>query len=256
MNYFFGIKSELFNTKLTIPKFKNKKKLNGKICLYQAIIENKFWKIEKLLSYAEDESFIYLDQKLLDNNKIFFISDEINKKDLNKIKHSELKNFNNYTSTNPSYRSNIRISNDIGGFSSYQSDYPFSMISKEGSVLSSLCLLTNKNADKNILLLKNIYKKPMIESFYVYFINNKTRKIIHKKKIYTNQTNFIDLSEEYLDKEVYLFTNKYLCIPLYISIKNNQISFEHTHPPHEYILSDDRYNKISLLKKKFNEIIN
>ena len=40
----------------------------------------------------------------------------------------------------------------------------------------------------------------MIESFYVYFINNKTRKIIHKEKIYTNQTNFINLPEEYLDK--------------------------------------------------------
>ena len=55
---------------------------------------------------------------------------------------------------------------------------------------------------------------------------------------------------------MYLFTDQYLCVPLYISIKNNNISFEHTHPPHEYILSEDRYIKITDLKKKFNEIIN
>ena len=148
------------------------------------------------------------------------------------------------------------LSNDAGGFSSYQSDYPFNMISKKGSILSSLSLLTNKFADKNILLLKNIYKKPSNESFYVYFINYKLNKIVHKEKIYTNQTNFIDLPVEFLNNEMYLFTDEYLCVPLYISIKNNNISFEHTHPPHEYILSEDRYIKITDLKKKFNEIIN
>ena len=54
---------------------------------------------------------------------------------------------------------------------------------------------------------------------------------------------------------MYLFTNEYLCIPLYISIKNNHISFEHTHPPHEYILSEDRYIKISNLKKNLMKLL-
>ena len=30
---------------------------------------------------------------------------------------------------------------------------------------------------------------------------------------------------------------------------------EHTHPPHEYILSSDRFLRIKNLKNKFNEII-
>ena len=256
MNYFFGIKSKLFDTKLTIPKFQNKKKIKNQTFLYQALIKENEWKIEKISVYTEDENFFFLDQKILDNNKILFIKDENKLGQFNKIDFSELKNFNNYTDTSPSYRSNIKITNKLGGFSSYQSDYPFNMISKKGSILSSLSLLTNKLADKNILLLKNIYKKPFHESFYAYFINHKIKKIIHKEKIYTNQTNFIDLPEEFLDNETYLFTNEYLCVPLYISIKNNQISFEHTHPPHEYILSDDKYIKITDLKKKFNEIIN
>lgn len=256
MNYFFGIKSELFDTKLTIPKFQNKKKINNKILLYQAFIQGNSWKIERLSYCTEDENFFFLDQKILNNDKIFFIIDGKNIQELNKIHYSELKIFDNYTNTNPSYRSNIHISNEKGGFSSYQSDYPFNMISKKGGILSSINLLTNKFADKNILILKNIYKKPFNKSFYAYFINYKLKKIIHKEKIYTNRSNIIDLPAEFLDNETYLFTNEYLCIPLYVSINNNHISFEHTHPPHEYILSDDKYIKITDLKKKFNEIIN
>ena len=34
------------------------------------------------------------------------------------------------------------------------------------------------------------------------------------------------------------------------------ISCEHTHPPHEYILSKDKYTRVSELKNKCNEIIN
>lgn len=256
MNYFFGIKSKLFDTKLTIPKFQNKKKITNQLLLYQASIYENNWKTQKLSGYTEDANFFYLNQKILDNHKIFFISDEKKSDELNNISHSELKSFDNFTKTNPSYRANIKLSNTAGGFSSYQSDYPFNMISKKGSILSSLSILTDKFADKNILLLRNIYKRPFYESFYAYFINNKLNKIIHKEKIFTNQTNFIDLPAEFLSNEIYLFTSEYLCIPLYVSIKNNNISFEHTHPPHEYILSEDRYIKIANLKKKFHEIIN
>ena len=30
---------------------------------------------------------------------------------------------------------------------------------------------------------------------------------------------------------------------------------EHTHPPHEYILTDDKFYRVALLKKKFDEVI-
>ena len=51
-------------------------------------------------------------------------------------------------------------------------------------------------------------------------------------------------------------TDKFLGIPIYMSIKNKHISFEHTHPPHEYILSKNKFEKISQLKNEVNEIIN
>ena len=43
---------------------------------------------------------------------------------------------------------------------------------------------------------------------------------------------------------------------MYVSVDNKHVSFEHTHPPHEYILSDNKFKKVSELKKEINEIIN
>ena len=40
-----------------------------------------------------------------------------------------------------------------------------------------------------------------------------------------------------------------------VSIKNNHISFEHTHPPHHYILSEDRYKTVANIKNEFKKII-
>ena len=40
-----------------------------------------------------------------------------------------------------------------------------------------------------------------------------------------------------------------------VSVKNSFLSFEHTHPPHEYILSENKFVKITNLKKEKNKII-
>ena len=45
-------------------------------------------------------------------------------------------------------------------------------------------------------------------------------------------------------------------VPIYISIKNKHVSLEHTHPPHEYILSNNKFQKVAILKNEINEIIN
>ena len=44
-------------------------------------------------------------------------------------------------------------------------------------------------------------------------------------------------------------------IPIFCSIKNKHISLEHTHPPHTYIMSEDKFKIVSELKKEFSEII-
>ena len=71
--------------------------------------------------------------------------------------------------------------------------------------------------------------------------------------IYTNHTNEIFIEKDLIKPEVFLFTDKYLGIPLFVSMHNSNISFEHTHPPHEYILSHDKFIKVSELKKEISE---
>ena len=64
------------------------------------------------------------------------------------------------------------------------------------------------------------------------------------------------IDNDLIDPENYLITNKFLGIPMFISINKNHISFEHTHPPHEYILSKNKFEIIKNLKQEIYEIIN
>jgi hypothetical protein len=72
----------------------------------------------------------------------------------------------------------------------------------------------------------------------------------------TNFTNIIELKNQLIKPEIFFATTCYLGVPIFISIKNKFVSFEHTHPLQEYILSSDKFIKISELKEEVNEIIN
>ena len=156
----------------------------------------------------------------------------------------------------PAFRSNLKIYINNGGFSSYQSEYPFPMVKKFGSILTPVSTLLNKQADINIVFIKNIFEEPIKKKFKAYFINIVSKEILYEKDIYTNLTNEIEVSKDLINSEIFLFTDKFLGVPMYVSIKDSNISFEHTHPPHEYILSNDKFKKVSELKKDINEIFN
>ena len=83
----------------------------------------------------------------------------------------------------------------------------------------------------------------------------KKKKSKKKFLIKTNYTNIIEIEKKFIRPEMFLVTSKYLGIPIYISQKGNYLSVEHTHPPHEYILSQNKFKKISDIKKKINEVI-
>ena len=89
--------------------------------------------------------------------------------------------------------------------------------------------MLDSSAEKNILFFKNIYFEPTIEKSKLYIVDIK-KKIIEKLDIFTNTTNEINIKKEYIINNFYIFTDKILGIPLFLSIKNNHISFEHTHP--------------------------
>ena len=255
MNLFFGIKNNIFYSELTIPKFKNRQKdTNKKIKLFSAKIVDKKWDI-KMIDCKENESFYFLNKEKINEKVFFFLASE---KEIDDYKNSGkelLINFNSFSDTWPAYRSNLRICNNFGGFSSYQSEYPHSMTTRKGSVISSIDLLLNKTSDKNFVIFVNILKEPIEKNFKLFLINIKKQKIIKKFSVSTNKTNFIEIENEFISSENYMFSKDYLGIPIFISQKNNHISFEHTQPPHEYLIGKNKFLKVSELKNRANEII-
>ena len=51
-----------------------------------------------------------------------------------KLGGKRLEKLNSYTESTPAFRANLKIKNQEGGFSSYQSEYPFSMVTKKYNI--------------------------------------------------------------------------------------------------------------------------
>ena len=253
MNFFYGINNDLFKSEVQIPLFQNSNFKKSNLKLFTSYPQNNKWILKEISNKKIINNYFYiLKNEDISNNEIFFLADE---KIFNEFDNKKLKNFNNFTDTSPAFRANFKIYLNQGGFSSYQSEYPYSMITKKGTILSSISSLANSNADKNYILIKNIFEEPIEENFKAYFVNYKTKSIEEQFEIRTNYTNCIEINKKLIKPEIFLTTNNYLGIPMYVSVKNNFLSFEHTHPPHEYILSENKFIKISNLKKEINEII-
>lgn len=252
MNFFFGLKTKLFNSELQIPTFQNRKPEGDNVFLYQAVIKNNSWKFTKISNKYFKENFYFLDNKLINNHNIFFL---VYPNDYLKLNNRELQDLNKFTDTSPDFRSNFKISLSKGGFSSFQSEYPYEMTRKKGSVVSQLFSLANSEAKKNYLIFRNIYYLPIKENFNGYFVNYKSKKIELKFNLLTNNTNVIEIKKSLIKPEIFFVTDKYLGVPMYLSEKNGHLSLEHTHPPHEYILGKNKFKIISNLKREIHEII-
>ena len=252
MNIFFGIKSKDFTTSLNIPRFRNDISNSSDYSLFRLNIIKSNWNIEKL-EIRNNSEFYFVNDSILNNEDIFILSNE---KEIEKIKNlNEINDLNNFTNTSPAYRANLKISIMNGGFSSYQSEYPYKMVKKNGSILSPLSTLLNINAEKNYLILRNIYYKPILENFDIFLVNIRTKRILETFIAKTNMTNLIEIDKKLINSENYIFSKKYVGVPIFVSIQNNHLSMEHTHPPHEYIMSKDKFLRVSILKKQINEII-
>ena len=129
------------------------------------------------------------------------------------------------------------------------------MTKKKGSILSPLNLLFNIEADKNLFVFRNIFFKPEINKYKIYLISLKQNKILQHYDIYSNTTNIIEIDKKFIQEDVFFFTDKIIGIPLYLSLKDNHLSLEHTHPPHHYILSEDKFKIVNRMKNKFKEIV-
>ena len=255
MNFFFGFNNDFIKSLLTIPKFNNNSVYKN-YSVFSAKPKNNQWNIEKI-KCNQNDYFYFIENDKIKNDLIFFLAheNEITKNIYSDI--AKLSNINNFTDTQPSaFRANLKIYIEDGGFSSYQSEYPHFMTTKTGNILSPIDILLDKDAEKNLIVFKNIYSLPDNNQSKIYFVDVKTKKILDIKKIKNNYSNQIEISKDLISENVYIFTDEALGIPLYISIRNKHISFEHTHPPHHYILSENRYSVTNKLKKEIKEIIN
>ena len=255
MIFFFGINSSYIESKLTIPRFQNREKSNKDYLLYEATIHNKKWVINCLNNVEYNQDFYQINSDQINNDQIFFLATPKDIVFFENNNNNKLIELNNYTDTTPAFRANLQVSINGGGFSSYQSEYPYFIITKKGSVLSSISSLSNKSADKNIIFLRNVFEDPIQEEFKVYFIDFKYKKILKEETILTNFTNEVVIEKDLIKPGVFLFTDKYVVVPIFCSIRDKHISLEHTHPPHEFVQSSDRFNRIAALKQEFKEII-
>ncbi len=254
MNYFFGVNNDLFKSKLQIPLFQNRLLKKNNLKLYKSYPKENEWIIEEVSNSKKINDYFYiLKDTDISNNQVYFLefSNKVSNTTYDKIWKTNI-----FTNTSPAYRANLEIYIKNGGFSSYQSEYPYSMVLKKGSILSSINSLANIDADNNYILFKNIYELPIFDKFKAYLVNYKTKKVECEYILKTNFTNLINLKKEYIKPEIFFITKDFLGIPMYVSVKNKMVSFEHTHPPHEYILSNNKFIKISELKKEMYEIIN
>ena len=252
MNFFFGISNKFFESTLTIPKFQNNGLKSKKYYPFEAYINEKKWHYQKA-NFTENGDFFFIEEKQINNEKIFFLSNHNEVFD-KKYDKDKLQFFNNYTKTSPvNFRCNLRITFDGKGFSSYQSEYPLDMVKKKGNILSPLSVLLNTEADQNFLFFRNIYSEPIKKFFKIFFYNLKTKTIVNTTQVLTNESNLINIDKGYINEDIYIFSDGFLGIPIFISLKNNHLSMEHTHPPHHYILSENKFKIITKLK---NEIKN
>lgn len=253
MNYFFGIKNTDFSSEIQIPTFQNRVMKEKNIQLFKSYIDNNKWKIEEIKNKKINNDFFILKEDDIRNDYIYFLAKD---KDLQNYTGANLENFNKFTDTSPSFRSNFKIIFKNSGFSSYQSEYPYSMVTKKGTILSSVSSIANNDAQNNYIFIKNIFTDPVSKNFDAYLVDISKKKIEEKITIKTNYTNSFKLTKSLIKPEIFLVTKDYLGIPMYVSVDNKHVSFEHTHPPHEYILSKNKFKKITDLKMEINEIIN
>ena len=146
--------------------------------------------------------------------------------------------------TSPNWRANIQLSSPTTS-TSYQGEYPGSMIGIEkGTLLSLGPLVQLKTGLTSKLILVNLGAKPGNEIGQVRFAQMRSRKVLHETTVQRNHCNVIDLS--FLDCDdsdpVCLFSNDLTGIPIFLTHDLNftKMSLEHTHPPTEMLVFGDK----------------
>ena len=253
MNYFFLLTKEGLQSNLSIPKFQNTGLFCEDLKLYGARVEKEKWKFFQP-KYVESNYFWKLDSNDQRINDIFFLASE--KNFTFQLNSNKLLDLNTFTNTFPDYRANLSIKNELGAISSYQSEYPFQMTTKTGSIYSSISTLGNFDAKVNGVFVRNIHHLPKEDNFEGFVYDLITKKVLKSFTLISNKCNFISFEDLQDNGSLVLYCKGYLGVPVYYSESSNgSLSLEHTHPPHENIQGVDRYKLVTKKKKYLDEKI-
>ena len=253
MNFFFALNFNNLENFITVPKFTNEGTRLKDISLFSAKINKGKWLIKKQLC-NEDDKFFYLEVIPKDIDDIFFLNNKYFCKKNQELSFQELRKFYNIAS-NFTFRANLKIRDKEDNFTSYQSEYPFEMTNKKGSILSTVSSLINEE-NTNLVIFKQIYYLPVIKPFKIFLVDLKTKKILSKDTFYTNSTNVLKIPKIKNYRNCCFYSDGFLGIPIFISYGNkNGISMEHSHPPHLYLQSENKFELITNLKKKVKKIV-
>jgi hypothetical protein len=254
MNYYFFAATDGISCSIQIPRFRNDGKYISECKLYSACVRGKEWSTSEF-KCESDCDFFYVEYRSEIKDAIFFLAKPSKVNSYQKLsKH--LINYDYSTDTVPAYRANLFVANKRGGHSSYQSEYPFDMVNRKGSLIASVFSLANKQAIRNVIFLRNIYIAPIKEEFRAYLVNKKLRRVLHEYKLTTNETNILELQTKFIEPENYILAEGFLGVPIYYSEGNRgEISFEHSHPPHEDISGERRNELVKKVKDELFQII-
>lgn len=255
MNFFFFAVNQKYNSRLAIPKFQNSGKTDNELGLYQGDIVSNRWNISKADNIIEDERFWYLHDTTSANNAIFFLSNE---REASKLEEkNQLRIIEKFTDTNPSYRANLMIENSLGALSSYQTEYPFRMVEKLGSFYTDCGLLTSDLASSVGIFIRNIHFNPILEERDLWLFSLPKNEVLQSYKLKLNNMTYIDLTEYKNELSgCFLFAKDFSGVPSWaVEYDDGSLSFEHTHPPHESILGDNKFELVRKLRENAFEKI-
>ena len=253
MNFFFSLSAEGVKATLHIPKFQNSGKRCGDLKLFEALIVNEKWVVKQPSSVIESKDFLSLTQPI--DQSVYFYGRDCDV--LKILDENQLLDVECFTDTQPDFRCNLRIDNLKGGFSSYQSEYPFRMIKTLSSLYSECGLLSQPSASRVGLFIRNIHCNPVTSARKLFLYCDEVNELLDTFVVNLNRSTFIDLTQ-YKDRleSCFVYAKDFLGIPIYMTeSKNGLISMEHTHPPHEAIRGAEKFHLVQEFKKRIDEKI-
>lgn len=145
----------------------------------------------------------------------------------------------------PGWRGNI-ILRGATATTSYVGEYPSGMVGiDKGTLLSFATFQQNDAAVGTQFVLPNMRCDPRIEPCRVRFVSGRTRKLLKEITCWRNRVSVVPVNHISVDPDdmVVAVSPEITGVPLYLTHTPDfaQMSFEHTHPPVEYLVFGDRW---------------